>query len=134
MPDWLRPRQHTNKMAFIPDREHAGVEVMPLFHDNHEEVRLERWAPGAAVALDGARWDGSPRPSGIVFRKGRDFRAAIVVASAKGRRRLGHGRGHGCTGLDQTRPPGRDATAAGMMCTVAPDAPNLRPHLPRFPT
>jgi len=45
-------RIDTNKMAFIPDRERAGVEVMPLFHDSREDVRLERWAPGAKVALD----------------------------------------------------------------------------------
>jgi len=45
-------RIDTSKMAFIPDRERAGVEIMPLFLDNREDVRLERWAPGAKVALD----------------------------------------------------------------------------------
>jgi hypothetical protein len=45
-------RIDTNKMAFIPDRERAGVEIMPLFLDDREDVRLERWAPGATVALD----------------------------------------------------------------------------------
>lgn len=44
----------TNKMAFVGDRERAGVEVMPLFRDDLEDVRLERWAPGARVALDAA--------------------------------------------------------------------------------
>jgi len=33
----------------IPDR--AGVEVVPLFEDGRENVRLERWAPGAFVSL-----------------------------------------------------------------------------------
>src|SRR6516225_3959005 len=79
---------------------------------------------GSARRLSG---DGSPRPRGIVFRKGRGVRAAIVVASAKGRRRLGHGRGQRCTGLDQTRPPDRDAAATGMTCTVAPQGPCFRP-------
>jgi len=50
--DRTHVRIDTNKMAFIPDRERAGVEVMPLFHDSREDVRLERWAPGATVALD----------------------------------------------------------------------------------
>jgi len=30
---------------------HPGVELMPLYRDKREDVRLERWAPGAAVAL-----------------------------------------------------------------------------------
>ncbi|MBS0523232.1 MAG: cupin domain-containing protein [Proteobacteria bacterium] len=29
-----------------------GVELLPLFRDGHEDVRLEKWAPGAAIALD----------------------------------------------------------------------------------
>jgi anti-sigma factor ChrR (cupin superfamily) len=29
-----------------------GVEWLPLFHDDGEDVRLEKWAPGAAVTLD----------------------------------------------------------------------------------
>jgi anti-sigma factor ChrR (cupin superfamily) len=28
------------------------VEWLPLFHDDGEDVRLEKWAPGAAVTLD----------------------------------------------------------------------------------
>jgi hypothetical protein len=44
-------RIDTRKMPFLPDRERAGVEVMPLFRDADEYVRLERWAPGAAVSL-----------------------------------------------------------------------------------
>lgn len=35
----------------MPAPERPGVEIAPLFHDGREEVRLERWAPGAAVAL-----------------------------------------------------------------------------------
>jgi anti-sigma factor ChrR (cupin superfamily) len=29
-----------------------GVEIAALFHDRHEEVRMERWQPNASVALD----------------------------------------------------------------------------------
>lgn len=48
--DRTHVRVDTNKMRFIPDRD--GVEVMPLFHDAHEDVVLERWAAGSDVALD----------------------------------------------------------------------------------
>ena len=44
-------RIDTRKMPFLPDRNRAGVEVMPLFQDADEYVRLERWAPGAAISL-----------------------------------------------------------------------------------
>jgi hypothetical protein len=44
-------RIDTDKMPFLPDRDRAGLEVMPLFRDADEYVRLERWAPGAAVSL-----------------------------------------------------------------------------------
>jgi hypothetical protein len=54
----LRDRTHvridTNKMTFVPDPARPGVEVMPLFHDAFEDVRLERWAPGATVVFDEA--------------------------------------------------------------------------------
>jgi anti-sigma factor ChrR (cupin superfamily) len=50
--DRTHVRIDTNKMVFTPDRERPGVEIMPLFLDDREDVRLERWAPGAKVALD----------------------------------------------------------------------------------
>ena len=34
----------------VPDR--PGVEIVPLFEDAREEVRLERWSAGARIALD----------------------------------------------------------------------------------
>lgn len=48
--DRTHVRVDTGKMRYLPDR--SGVEVMPLFHDDREDVVLERWAPGAEVALD----------------------------------------------------------------------------------
>jgi quercetin dioxygenase-like cupin family protein len=42
-------RIDTNKMVFTPDSD--GVGVMPLFHDAHEDVRLETWAAGQSVAI-----------------------------------------------------------------------------------
>lgn len=43
----------TNKMPFIASVDRSGVEIMPLFQDDRESVRLERWAPGAAISLCG---------------------------------------------------------------------------------
>jgi len=52
MADRTHIRIDTNKMAFIPDASRTGVEVMPLFYDEREDVRLERWRPGELVKLD----------------------------------------------------------------------------------
>ncbi len=49
--DRTHVRIDTNKMPFLPDPDRAGTAVMPLFRDADEYVRLERWAPGAAVSL-----------------------------------------------------------------------------------
>jgi anti-sigma factor ChrR (cupin superfamily) len=45
-------RVDTSKLTFrrVPDR--TGVETAALFADESENVRLERWAPGASVELD----------------------------------------------------------------------------------
>ena len=52
MADRTHIRIDTNKMAFIPDASRTGVEAMPLFYDEREDVRLERWRPGELVKLD----------------------------------------------------------------------------------
>jgi hypothetical protein len=44
-------RLDTGSMGFRPAPGRPGVEVMPLFADGREEVRLERWAAGAAIGL-----------------------------------------------------------------------------------
>jgi hypothetical protein len=41
-----------NKMEFVPDATRPGVGVMPLFNDNQETVRSEKWQAGADVTLD----------------------------------------------------------------------------------
>lgn len=41
-----------NKMGAVEAAGRDGVSVMPLFEDARETVRMERWAPGAEVALD----------------------------------------------------------------------------------
>ena len=49
--DRTEVRIDTGKMPFVPAPGRAGVELMPLFRDAHEDVRLERWAPNAHVEL-----------------------------------------------------------------------------------
>jgi hypothetical protein len=49
--DRTEVRIDTGKRSFSPAPERAGVALMPLFHDEREDVRLERWAAGAEVAL-----------------------------------------------------------------------------------
>ena len=54
MTDRTHVRIDTNKTAFVPDPDRDGVELMPLFHDDREDVRLERWEAGNTVSLSGA--------------------------------------------------------------------------------
>ncbi|MGB6347587.1 MAG: cupin domain-containing protein [Methyloceanibacter sp.] len=57
--DRTQVRIDTGKMPYVQLRDRANVEMMPLFRDAHEDVRLERWAPGAAIFL--------PVPGGAEF-------------------------------------------------------------------
>ncbi len=50
-------RLDTTSAAYAPVLGRPGVEALPLFEDAHEQVRLERWAPGSTVKL--------PVPGGI---------------------------------------------------------------------
>lgn len=52
MADRTQLRVDTNAEDFSPDPDRTGVEVMPLFKDDREDVLLERWQPGAEVVLD----------------------------------------------------------------------------------
>jgi len=49
--DRTQVRIDTSAMPYMPAPEQPGVEVLSLFHDSREDVLLERWAPGAAIAL-----------------------------------------------------------------------------------
>ena len=55
--DRTQLRLDTATMAYVPGPERTGVELMPLFKDERETVRLERWAPNAEIVL--------PMPGGI---------------------------------------------------------------------
>lgn len=48
--DRTHVRIDTGKMPFLPAPDQPGVEIMPLFLDAREYVRLERWMPGTSVA------------------------------------------------------------------------------------
>ena len=51
--DRTHVRLDTASLGFEAAIDRAGVEVKLLFADEREEVRIERWAPGTAVALSG---------------------------------------------------------------------------------
>lgn len=44
-------RIDTNTTPYAEAPERPGVELIPLFRDGREDVRLERWAPGATLTL-----------------------------------------------------------------------------------
>ncbi len=50
--DRTHVRLDTGKMTFLPDPHRAGAEVMGLYRDANEDVRLERWSPDAQIPLD----------------------------------------------------------------------------------
>lgn len=50
--DRTEVRIDSNTRSFTPAPGRAGVEVLPLFQDVREDVRLERWAANAAINLD----------------------------------------------------------------------------------
>ena len=50
--DRLEIRLDTALMRYAAAEARAGVEILPLFADGVEEVRLEQWAPHAQIVLD----------------------------------------------------------------------------------
>jgi ChrR Cupin-like domain len=44
-------RIDTSPMLYRAASDRAGIELIPLFRDSREEVRLERWAPGAEITM-----------------------------------------------------------------------------------
>ncbi len=49
--DRTEVRIDTSALSYQPTPGRPGVEAMPLFQDERETVRLERWQPGAVVEL-----------------------------------------------------------------------------------
>jgi anti-sigma factor ChrR (cupin superfamily) len=50
--DRTEVRMNTAGSAYVAATRRPGVELLPLFRDAHEDVRLERWSRDAAVDLD----------------------------------------------------------------------------------
>jgi hypothetical protein len=50
--DRMEVRIDTGKRSFAPASGRTGIEVLPLFQDAREDVRLERWAPHRQISLD----------------------------------------------------------------------------------
>lgn len=50
--DRTEVRLNPGNAAFQPASGRPGVEALSLFRDDQEDVRLERWAPGAKIELD----------------------------------------------------------------------------------
>ena len=50
--DRTHVRIDAGKMPFLRVGDRAAVELLPLFEDADEYVRLERWAPGARISLE----------------------------------------------------------------------------------
>jgi anti-sigma factor ChrR (cupin superfamily) len=50
--DRTHVRIDSNKMRFVADSARPGVEVLPLFHDQREDVSLERWRASTDLRLD----------------------------------------------------------------------------------
>lgn len=44
-------RLDTAASPYLPVADRPGVAILPLFHDDNEDVRLERWPPRAEIAL-----------------------------------------------------------------------------------
>jgi anti-sigma factor ChrR (cupin superfamily) len=49
--DRTQLRVNTATTPYVPAAGRPGVEVTSLFHGEREDVRLERWAPGATITL-----------------------------------------------------------------------------------
>lgn len=49
--DRTQVRIDTRKSWFVDDAARPGAAVLPLFRDDRERVRLERWTPGADVTV-----------------------------------------------------------------------------------
>ncbi len=49
--DRTNVRIDTNKMVSISLADRPGVKLTPLFHDAHEDVRIETWSAGTEVTI-----------------------------------------------------------------------------------
>jgi ChrR Cupin-like domain len=89
--DRTQVRLDTTGMPFRPAPGRPGVELIPLFRDGREDVRLERWAPNEMIWLDApgeAEFPGAPKAASRTTRTSSTSRAR-PLRSACGTRAAG---------------------------------------------
>lgn len=93
--DRTQVRVDTQSRAFQSSPERAGVEIMPLFEDAIEDVRLERWTAGANVDLDLPRGGEFLVIDGGFVEAGDDFRPQSWLRLPAGSKLLAKAGGRG---------------------------------------
>ena len=79
-------RIDTNKARYLPDSDRAGVTVLPLFHDVHEDVSMEQWEPGTDATINAPGGAEVLVVSGDFELEGESFRKQSWLRMPKGDR------------------------------------------------
>jgi hypothetical protein len=95
---------NTGPMPYRPPTRRPGVELIPLFCDSREEIRLERWAPGAAITMTVPGGAEVLVLDGDFYEGGRTLRGAILAAAPGRQHAPSQGQSGGLQGLGQNRP------------------------------
>ena len=103
--DRAHVRIETAKRPFVPDPARPGVQVMPLFHDRRETVRLERWVPGAEVDLDVPGGMELLVLDGGFTRGWRELRTSVMAPASARRAVASHGGRRGLSAVGQGGSP-----------------------------
>jgi anti-sigma factor ChrR (cupin superfamily) len=115
--DRTQLRLDTTAEAFVPQAERQGVKTIPLFADAHERVRLERWAPGTAVAPSARGGMELLVLDGEFAEGGEAFSAQSWLRLPAGGRLAGGGRTPWVPGLAEVGPPLRHSVRPGCRLT-----------------
>ena len=102
----------TNKMPFLAAPVRAGIEVMPLFRDGREDVRIERWPEGSHHSHRCGGRHGNFRAGWLLFRGRGNLRADVVATAAENGANRSQDFRSRRPRLGQARTPGSDAAAA----------------------
>ena len=52
MSDRTHIRIDTTKARYVPDPDREGASILPLFHDAHEDVSMEKWEANSNIFID----------------------------------------------------------------------------------
>ena len=111
----------TGKSEFKPASGRPGVELMPLFQDAGEEVRLERWTPAARIEVALPQGAEFLVLSGSFEERGEIVRRAVVAPSSRQGNAASQGRRRRLPRLDQ----GRASRKRGEVQRLAGDVDRL---------